>query len=112
MSDDTESKPDDTTTTIATRMQAVGRDALQRAEALQRKERGDKFIDKVKGLLAFIDDREDTKATIEMQIAHARKRLAAIEAGDFSVVGQAVVYNDPELNRSQIVRGQTIIGLE
>lgn len=95
-----------------TRMQEMGKAALESARETLKKEYGDRFVGRIKELLARLDRIHDTRGVLAIQEDFIRRRITAIEAGQFTVVADQLLFNDDELNKTSIVRGNTVIGLE
>lgn len=102
----------DETTALTTRMQEMGASAIDAAEQARQKKKGEQFVGLIEKLLDQQERIAETRAVLSIQEEFSKRRLAAIRAGEFSAVGGHLLYNDDELNKTQIIRGQTVIGLE
>lgn len=99
-------------TALSTRMQERGTSALDAAEQVRKKKKGEQFVGLVERLLERLERIESTRGILAIQEEHTQRQIAAIRAGEFTAVGGELLFNDAELNKTQIIRGQTVIGLE
>lgn len=99
-------------TAIQTRMQQMGASALDAAQEARTKKRGEQFVGLVEKLLDLVERIAETRAVLDLQESYATRRIAAIRAGEFSAVAGVLRYNEDDLNQKQLLRGQTVIGLE
>jgi UDP-N-acetyl-D-mannosaminuronate dehydrogenase len=70
-------------------------------------------VERVQALIETQEKAEESIAVLGMVRDHAKARLAAIDAGEFSILGNgAIVYNDPELNKThKTLPGNSVVDL-